>query len=325
MVKAVYINSVKRWLYNSFNMKLKPNDDSVPLMDERMIISLNTVLNNYKLIEEDSYYHSRSRAARPFLVTHEKFLYPGSLGAVIIENDPVNTIEAALDTSIHGNPEIEAERMIGNYREGLNRKIIHLGDSPTIVDYADLTNALQTGFPFFPPLPSDFTKPDRVLIESSDGGFKRYIKSKNPAVSGDPSALEAIELTGQKIIIWDPTNAKFITQMLKADYAISADDSKNVKLTDIETVLNGASGKGGLADIHANLGTFLPSEKSWTIINIAGQSIIETTDTKVSIRMYDATFATLQTEFEMLQSGNLVITAGTTVVTLTKSGTFDVS
>lgn len=342
-MKSHYNNTIKRWRYNSLNNKMAVNDDSVPIFDDRIVVRLKTVLSGYRLVEDDNYFYSIGREVKPFIVTREQQMYPGDSGHMIVDNDPVNAIEAALDTSVSGNPEIEAERMIGNYRMGLRRHIVHLGDSLSIEEYTDLENSGLTELPFFPPLPAVFDEADHISMVTSNGGFKDYMKSTNPRGGPSYSALQATELTGRKIIIWDGADSKFRRHVDTSDYPVSTADSKNVKITDIETVLNGASGKGGLADIHANLGAFLPSEKEWGVYNIPGQCVVETTDTKYSVRIYNAAWDTLICEFsiakvdgkvtigdnvtkaELTPDGDIVLTAGTTVITAVKNGTATVN
>jgi hypothetical protein len=212
--------------------------------------------------------------------------------------------------------------MIGNYRMGLKRHVVHLGDSPSIEEYSDLTTLDPSTVPFFPPLPSDFDKPDRISMVTSDGGFKDYMKSKNAAVGSPYSALQATELTGRKIIIWDGGDSKFLRHVDTSKYPISTDDSKNVTITDIETALNGASSKGGLADFAAVLGTFLPTEKQYQIINIPGRTIYTLDDTGLHIKQYTVDFVTLVSSITMLHAtGDIMLTAGTTAITVAKDGT----
>jgi hypothetical protein len=314
-MKPTYLNNKKRWRYNSLNSKMGLNEKEIPLFDERMIVDLKTVLNRHRLIETDELYHSFCKVEKPFLVTHERKFYPGDTSS-LVENDPVNAIESALDTSIHGNPELEAERMIGNIRLGVKRNIVHIGDGLSISEYADLETLNPSTVPFFPPLPTfpgdpdvDPFVPHRTSLVSTDSGFKEYIKGDHPTVG--KSSRKAQEMTGYKTIIWDKTMDEFLPSVDTTEYPISADDSKNVELADIETVLNGASSKGGLADIHANLGTFLPDENSWTIINIPGQFILEMTETKFSARLYNSGFSTVLSKIEIDKStGDILMDAG---------------
>jgi len=291
-------------------------------MDMRVIVNLATVRSNHRLIEEEEYYCTHNRVKKPFVVTTEHEMYPGKESLSITENDPVNTIEAALDTSDPDkqialkNQYIEAERMIGNRRKGLLRDITHLGTTLSINQISDLTAAALTEIPFFPPLPSDFVQPDRISLITTDGGYKEYIKSKDPASGSPYSALKATEATGQKTIIWDGAHAEFLRHVDTTDYPVSADDSKNVKVADIETVLDGALGKGGLSEIHANLGGFLPNEKEWVIIDIPAQTIMKMTNTGFSVKVYNAAFSAVESSFTMEKNGDTVIDAGTGILDL---------
>jgi len=257
-----------------------------------------------------------------FLSTfHRDFYEDGKY--VEVWNDPVNYILS--------NPENytdaydQAEKRVGNYRMGVRRHITHLGgtiDDDELDHLEDELGSPLILFPLFPPKPAaSYIKPFRAHLIASDVGYLDYVKAAHPTVTPveDRYAYQSKQSTGFRHFIFNAGNSN-----MKANTSNLVDQDK-VEVGDLETVVNvgiaAAMGSGALPNQE-----FIPIDGEWLMVNIKGQHIIRSRgsdvpdDKTLRLQMYTAGFAALQSEILLDSNGDIIITAGTTDVTITKDG-----
>lgn len=217
-----------------------------------------------------------------FLTTHHKEFYEDGK-YVEVFNDPVNYILE--DPKDYDEAFDHAEKRIGNYRMGSRRHIIHLGG--TLSD--DELDMLEddagdplTSLPLFPPLPAtDFAKPFRVHLLSSDIGYIDYIKTANPDEENTSRyAYQAKQSTGYREFIFDAGN----TNMKYESTTINS--VSKVDILDLETIIDSAVNTATDADAI----TFLPTDGEYVIYNIAANTVIRSDPVSgISLEKWDGT------------------------------------
>lgn len=245
-------------------------------------------------------------------VLNDPVNYIGEYGVIGVESQPID----------YGEAYTQAQQRIGNYRMGARRNILHLGgtfsgdmlDELHSVEITDFYPRTILSFPFFPPKPVNYVQSERINLLTTDGGYVNYLKSIHPSVNNNETFLGE-QGTGFRRIIWA---ADALTT-----HATILNDSDSVDIQDIETVLdaavNTATG-GAIGDPTSD--KFLPVSGQDITVNIPGQNIIRSTSDGISLEMYDdASFTNLTTLIDMPKSsGSIIMTAGTTIVTITLDG-----
>ena len=332
MLFPMYDTVSERWAFFDLNImdnlgKGNPLYLAVPLRNNDVWFHLDTNLTTDPtpigdIIVEDAGTRNHSFATRRMV--HKRFLvdsfhefYPLEKFLVAV-NDPLNVLATTAPTDQAG-ALVEAKGIVGNVRAGFKRLTIHLGETLNADDVHDLSaTTVQDPLPLIPDPPTDQTKPERVYLLASDGGYKRLVKSKHPQ-DNTVSALEAVEGTGFKFVVWNGDEADFVLGAQK-----TSADPKRVKYDGVETVLNGSYTNTG-----AVLGSFLPSNGEWSVLNVPGTNEVKMTPNGLELNLYPDLATTTPTSQVKIDktTGNVVITAGTTVLTVTKDGdvTIDVS
>lgn len=232
-------------------------------------------------------------------------------------NDPVNYI--TIQPTDYPEAYLQAEQRIGNYRIGARRNITHLGGTISDDQLDDLSTVVEADFhpddtvtfPFFPKLPTDYLKSPRINLITTDLGYVNFLKSMHPK---DTTPFTALAEQGNAF-------RRFIyaqgAQTSSSSPTLTQDNIDAVQIDDIETVLDAAIA----TDVEAaGITTFLPVAGEDITVNIPGQHIIRSNAAGFILEMYsDATLLTLTTSIDVDKtSGNIILTAGTTTITVTK-------
>ena len=319
MIRPMYDPSSRRWSYvnvNSF-MDLGNNDvlyRALPIREDdvyfHLDLSQKSSTPNIGVLERSDTFYTRKNVYKRFLVDRVKELYP-STRYVVYVNDPVNLLSAAAPTS-DAEAFAEASNVVGSVRAGFKRLVVNLGETLNEGDVHDLSTA-PSSLPWVPDAPADPSDQERVYLLASDTGYKFLVKSGNSAAS-TPYATELRDITGSKTIIWKGDEANF---KLSIDRSTANADTARAKYDGVETVLNSAySAQGSL------LGTVVPDAGSWSILNITGRNEVRSDVNGAYLNYYASlndSAPTSQVKVDTV-TGNVVITAGTTTVTVNKDG-----
>ena len=158
----------RRWTFSSLVSKIALQTTSIPCQDNRVIFPLSlTSGQGCPMIEDDETYYSIFNQPKPFLIETEYAYYPSSGGFVVIENDPMNSLDIVIPIApdIRQKAKLEAEKRIGNIRMGPKRFIMHLGGTNTVRHMNDLKDPnVGTSIPLYPPRSLDLTNPDRIFL-----------------------------------------------------------------------------------------------------------------------------------------------------------------
>ena len=319
MIRPMYDPSSRRWSYvnvNSF-VDLGNNDvlyRTLPLRDDdvyfHLDLSQKSSTPNIGVLERDDTFYTRKNVYKRFLVDRARELYP-STRYVVYVNDPVNLLGATAPTNDE-EAFVEAGNVVGSVRAGFKRLVVNLGETLHEGDVHDLSTA-PSSLPWVPDAPADPADQERIYLLASDTGYKFVAKSGNSAAT-TPYATELRDITGSKTVIWKGNEGGF---KLSIDRSTANVDSARVKYDGVETVLNSTYSTTGSV-----LGTVVPDAGSWSILNVTGRNEIRS-DVDGAYLNYYATLndaaPTSQVKVDTA-TGNVVITAGTTTITVTKDG-----
>lgn len=250
-----------------------------------------------------------------FLTTYHKEFYEDGKYTEVF-NDPINY--TLTDPTNYTEAFINAENRIGNYRKGVRRNIIHLGGtiSEDELDMLEDNDGVQlSSLPLLPPIPTDFTKPFRTNLITSDVGYISYIKSAhNTETSTNRFAHKAEQGTGFRRFIYDAGNSN----MMHESSVINS--VSKVDIEDLETVIDTQLGTAIAGSTLSK--KFLPDDGEDSSINFPGQHIIRSDKNGIHLEVYDDTsFTTLVSLIDIDKTtGDIYIGAGTTDISITANG-----